>query len=413
MAVASPGTFDVVIAGGSYAGLALALALARAVGPDLAVAVIDRAPLDGVAPGPDPRAFALAGASRAMLSVLGVWPGLSAHAEPVLAIDLTDSALADALRPVLLSIDTVVDGQSQMHILEAGRLRAALLDAVRAERTIRLLAPAEFRGMERDVSSARLQLGDGRVVAGRLAVAADGAHSALRAAAGIGVVGNSFDQLGIVTVVGHARPHEGRAVQHFLPAGPFALLPLSNQRSCITWTEAAVRGCQIMELGDEAFLAEAQQRAGYRLGELSLAGPRASWPLEAQRARSLVAPRLALIGDAVRSVHPIAGQGVNLGLRDVAALAQSLVDGLRLGLDPGDVTILERYERWRRFDGAQSAAAFSALNTLFSNDWAVLRGIRDLGVGLVDRLPGLKGLLVAEAAGRTGEVPRLLKGEPL
>ncbi len=413
MMATPPTTFDVVIAGGGYAGLALALALARAAGPDLAVAVVDRQPLDGGQPGPDPRAFALAEASRAMLAALGVWPHLAQHAEPVLAIDLTDSALTDAVRPVLLSYDNLVDGRAQMHILEAGRLRAALLDAVRAERTIRLVAPAEFRGLERDVSSVRLRLGDGSVLEGRLAVAADGVRSGVRKAAGIGVVGNSFNQLGIVTIVAHQRPHEGRAVQHFLPGGPFALLPLPGQRCCITWSEEVSRGREIMALGDTAFLGEAQQRAGYSLGELSLAGPRACWPLEAQLARSLVAPRLALIGDAARSVHPIAGQGVNLGLRDVAALAESLVDGLRLGLEPGDATILERYERWRRFDGAQSAAAFSALNTLFSNDWAVLRGLRDLGVGLVDRLPGLKGLLVAEAAGRTGAVPRLLKGEPI
>ena len=406
-------SFDVVIAGGSYAGLALSLALARALGPDLSLAVIDRAPLDGGTAGPDPRAFALAEASRAMLSVLGVWPELSAHAEPVRAIDLTDSALADVVRPVLLTYDTTVDDQSQMHILEAARLKSALVGAVRSEPSIRLLAPTEFRGMDRNESAVRLKLADGSAVSGRLAVAADGVRSALRTAAGIGVVGNSFDQLGIVTIVSLERPHEGRAVQHFLPGGPFALLPLPGQRCCITWSETAARGHEIMALDDAAFLAEAQQRAGYRFGTLVLEGPRASWPLEAHLARSLVGPRLALIGDAARSVHPIAGQGVNLGLRDAAALAEALVDGLRLGLEAGDATILERYERWRRFDGAQSAAAFSALNKVFSNDWTVLRGLRDVGVGLVDRLPGLKGLLVAEAAGRTGEMPRLLRGEPL
>ncbi len=413
MTPARPKTFDVVIAGGSYAGLALALALARALGPDADLAVIDRAPLDGGQPASDPRAFALAEASRLMLAVLGVWPALEAHAEPVRAIDLTDSALSDVVRPVLLSYDPTIGPQAQMHILEATRLKAALLAAVRAEPTIRLLAPAEVRGLERHGSAIRLRLGDGSAVEARLAVAADGVRSALRAAAGIGIVAHSFNQLGIVTIVAHERPHEGRAVQHFLPGGPFAMLPLPGQRCCISWSEDAARGQAIMSLADADFLAEAQHRAGYRLGALTLAGPRASWPLEAQLVRSLVATRLALIGDAARSVHPIAGQGVNLGLRDAAALAEVLVDGLRLGLEPGDATSLERYERWRRFDGFQSAAAFSALNTLFSNDWAVLRGLRDLGVGLVDRLPVLKGLLVAEAAGHTGEVPRLLKGEPL
>jgi 2-octaprenyl-6-methoxyphenol hydroxylase len=256
-------------------------------------------------------------------------------------------------------------------------------------------------------------LRDGGRRLARLLVGADGARSQVRAMAGIGVVGGSYRQRGIAVIVGHERDHDGRAVQHFLPGGPFALLPLPGRRSCITWSEDEARAQEIMALGDDAFLEEAQKRAGWKLGALSLSGRRASWPLGSHLARALVAPRLALVGDAARNVHPIAGQGVNLGFRDVAALAEAVVDGMRLGLEAGDAAVLARYERWRRADGVQSAAAFTALNRLFSNDSAVLRTIRDAGLGMVDRLPGLKGLLVAEAAGATGDVPRLLRGEAL
>ncbi len=209
----------------------------------------------------------------------------------------------------------------------------------------------------------------------------------------------------------HEKPHGGRAVQHFLPSGPFAILPLTGNRSCITWSEEEKRAKEILALDDAGFLAEVEQRFGYRLGAIVLEGPRASWPLDMHLARALVADRFALIGDAAHGVHPIAGQGLNLGLRDVAALTEVVADAARLGLDIGSVTVLERYERWRRLDSALSAATFDALNRLFSNDWTVLRTARDFGLGLVDRMPGLKQFFVTEAAGLTGDVPKLLRGE--
>ncbi len=414
MSSASPETFDVVIAGGSFAGLALALALARAEGSELSIAVVERSPLASTEAGPaDPRAFALSAGSRGLLEAIGVWPALADAAQPVSGVDITDSALGDVMRPVLLSYDTVVEGRPQMLILEADGLRKALIEAVRGEAGISVLAPAEVVAVDDGVGARSVRLADGRSVGARLLVAADGARSRVREMAGIGIVGGSYRQRGIATIVGHERDHGGRAVQHFLPSGPFALLPLAGRRTCITWSEAEESAQRMMALGDADFLEELQMRAGWRLGELSLAGPRASWPLGSHLARSLIAPRLALIGDAARNVHPIAGQGVNLGFRDVAALAEAVVEGARLGLEAGDATSLERYERWRRADGVQSAAAFSALNTLFSNDWMLLRTVRDAGLGIVDRLPGLKSLLVAEAAGLTGDVPRLLTGEPL
>lgn len=406
---------DVLIAGGSFAGLALALALVQAEGGGPEVVLVERGPL---APGPvdpaDPRAFALSAGSKRLLEAIGVWQAVASEAQPVTGIDITDSALADAFRPVLLSYETTADGEPQMLILEADLLRQALVRAVRSDPRITIIAPATVAGIS-DVATGGLgvTLDGADPLATRLLIAADGARSPIRSMANIGIVGGSFRQRGIAAIIGHEREHEGRAVQHFLPAGPFALLPLKGRRSCITWSEGEERACEIMALDDAAFIEEAQQRAGWRLGALSLEGGRASWPLGSHLARSLIAPRLALVGDAARSVHPIAGQGVNLGFRDVAALAEAIVEGLRLGLEPGDATSLTRYERWRRADGVQSSAAFAALNALFSNDSIAVRTLRDAGLGVVDRLPGLKRMLVAEAAGTTGDVPRLLKGLPL
>ncbi|MGE0767600.1 MAG: FAD-dependent monooxygenase [Hyphomicrobiaceae bacterium] len=415
MASTTRDTHDVLIVGGSFAGLALSLALARAEcgGPD--VMLIERGPLDDNAEvRADPRAFALSAGSRRLLEAIGVWAAVADDAQPVSAIDITDSALSDVVRPVLLSYETVADGEPQMLILPADRLRGALVRAVRAEPRVAVVAPADVAATQIEPGARTVALRGGAAVAARLLVAADGAASPIRSMADLGVVGGSFRQRGIAAIVGHENDHAGRAVQHFLPGGPFALLPLRGGRhSCITWSEAEDRAKDIMALDDAAFVEQAQLRAGWRLGALTLEGGRASWQLGGHLARRLVAPRLALIGDSIRSVHPIAGQGVNLGFRDVAALAEALVEGLRLGLEAGDATILSRYERWRRADGVQSAAAFAALNALFSNDSTGVRAIRDIGLGLVDRLPGLKGLLVAEAAGATGTVPRLLKGQAL
>jgi 2-octaprenyl-6-methoxyphenol hydroxylase len=235
----------------------------------------------------------------------------------------------------------------------------------------------------------------------------------LREAAGIKIVGWGYGQTGIVTTIAHSRPHGARAVQHFLPGGPFAILPLPENRSCITWSEDAAEAQRILALDDMAFLAEVEKRVGGRLGTLELAGPRQSWPLEMHLARSYVARRFVVIGDAAHGVHPIAGQGLNLAFRDVAALTEVLADAARLGLDLGNGEVLARYERWRRFDSAVSAATFDGLNRLFSNDWTLVRAARDFGLGLVDRMPGLKAFFVREAAGLSGELPRLLKGEPV
>jgi 2-octaprenyl-6-methoxyphenol hydroxylase len=357
------------------------------------------------------RASAVSAGSKRLLDVLGIWEALAPHAEPVAAVDITDAALDDVFRPVLVTYDNTVAGaEPATYIVENERLRAAIIGGIaRRAGVVRIggtVAAAELAGARGVV-----RLADERTLEAPLVVAADGRASPMREAAGIGVVGWRYPQIGIVTTVAHARPHHGKAVQHFLPSGPFAILPLTDNRSSIVWTEERALGEAIVAGDASSFLAELTRRFGFRLGEISLAGPRQSFPLDMQIARSFVADRLALIGDAAHVVHPLAGQGLNIGMRDVAALAETLVDATRLGLDIGSAATLERYERWRRFDSAFSAAVMDGLNRLFSNDNAPLRSLRDLGLGLVDRAPALKRFLVSEAAGATGTLPRLLKGE--
>jgi 2-octaprenyl-6-methoxyphenol hydroxylase len=402
--------FDVAIAGASFAGPALALALSDALGPEFKIAIIDRAAAS--APRPDARAFALSAASRHLLEAIGVWPAVAGEAQAVEGIDITDSSLEAGVRPVLLAYDNHTDaGETATHIVPAGPLARALRDAVERRSSITMIAPAEVGAFAADESSARIGLADGREIRASLVVAADGRKSVLRDEAGIKVIGWSYPQTGIVTTVRHEQPHGGRAVQHFLPAGPFAILPLTGNRACITWTEDADEAKRIMALDDAGFLAEVEQRFGGKLGAVVLDGPRQSWPLELHLARRYVGTRIAVLGDAAHGVHPLAGQGLNLAFRDVAALTEVIAENARLGFDSGNAQALARYERWRRFDSAVSAATFDAINRLFGSDATLLRSVREAGLGIVDRVPALKRFFVNEAAGMTGELPRLLKGE--
>lgn len=404
--------FDVVISGGSFAGLALSRALAKALGPELRIAVIDRAAPAGQAAAPDSRASALSAASRHLLEALDVWGDVETQAQPVTRIEVTDSSLDAGVRPVLLTYDNLTTaGAPASYIVPNTVLQAALRAAVARTQSIKMIAPAEALGFSASEFEASVSLAGATSLTGRLLVAAEGRQSRLREAAGIKVVGWDYPQIGIVTTVRHERPHNGCAVQHFLPAGPFAILPLTGNRSCITWTEDAEAARRILALDDAGFLAEVEHRFGGKLGRVALDGPCMSWPLKMHLARRYVGSRFALIGDAAHGVHPLAGQGLNLAFRDVAALTEVVAEAVRLGFDPGDAQALSRYERWRRFDSTVSTAAFDALNRLFANDGALARAGRDVGLGVVDRLPVLKRLFVDEAAGLAGDLPRLLKGE--
>lgn len=406
-------SFDVLIAGGGFVGLSLARALSFAARGRMRICIVDRAPFSETAESqPNGRAFAISASSRRMLEILGVWRRVAHDAQPVAAFDITDSPLHALLRPVLLQLDDeVAPGEPSAHIVENHHLLRALAAAVEADESITVLAPDNVKSFARNAYLVSAELVGGATVQASLLVAADGRRSSLRAFAGIKTVSWFYPQVGIVTTVGHEKPHRGHAVQHFLPAGPFAILPLTGNRSSLVWTETREAGRAIMESDDEAFLRALRDRFGPELGTLSLAGPRYSYPLDFHMARTFTAARFVLVGDAAHGVHPIAGLGFNLGLRDVAALTEVIVDATRLGMDIGSETILGRYERWRRFDSAFSALVMDGLNRLFSSDNAPLRAFRDIGVGLVDRAPQLKSFLVREAAGFSGDVPRLLKGE--
>lgn len=409
--------YDIAIAGSGYAGAALALALADTFAGGLRIALIDPAPASAQPLGeprrPDARASALAAASQRLLAALGVWPAVAPHAEPVLRIEITDSGLTAGVRPVLLTYDNIVEGGPGTHIVENDRLLAAVRAAAVAAPGVDAFAGTKVQSARPSMAAMDVALTDGRALTARLLVVAEGRASPLRAAAGIKTVDWHADQTGIVTTVDLELPHHGTAVQHFLPGGPFAILPLPGRRACITWSETALEARRILALDDAAFLGELDRRSAGRFGRVALAGPRQSWPLHMHLARTYAAERLVLIGDAAHAVHPIAGQGLNLGLRDVAALAEVLADAARLGTDLGSAGVLDRYTRWRRTDSALSAVTFETLNRLFSNDSAVLRTARDAGLVLVDRTDWLKQAFVAEAAGLTGTLPRLLRGERL
>jgi 2-octaprenyl-6-methoxyphenol hydroxylase len=398
-----------LIAGGGFAGFALAVALRQSLGENFVVTLAD--PELGQA-GQDARASAIAAAPRRMFDALGVWGGVADEAQPILDMVVTDSRVDDAARPVFLTFEGEIEpGEPFAHMIENDQLVAAL--SAKAVSTGVILIAASVADFTAEPSYMDVVLGDGVAIRTKLLVAADGARSRLRERAGIATHGWSYRQSAIVTTVAHERSHYGRAEEHFLPAGPFAILPLRHNRSSIVWTEQTEEADRIMALADEHFHHELEKRFGLRLGEIVVSGPRRAYPLGLWVARSFIADRLALVGDSAHVIHPIAGQGLNMGLRDVAALAEAVVDAVRLGVDPGDASVLMRYQRWRRFDTMTMCVSTDGLNRLFSNRSDVLRLVRDMGLGIVERLPALKGLFIREAAGLVGDVPKLLRGESL
>ena len=408
-------SFDVAVVGAGFVGLALVASLERALPQGLRIALIDAADVAGPETGaPDPRASAITAASRKLLELLGVWGKVADRAEPFRRIEISDSPLNAAIRPLLLNFEMDLPGEeTAAHMVENRDLLRALRARVLGLKNVTLFAPDTVTGFRADGGGAELTLKQGGVLRSRLVAAADGRRSALRKMAGIKIVGWQYKQIGIAATVEHDAPHEGRAVQHFLPAGPFAILPLKGNRSSLVWSEEEGRAREILAAGSERVLSEIRRRFGGRLGEVRLAGPYGGFPLDMHLARSFVGERIALVGDAAHGLHPLAGQGLNIGLRDVAALAEVVVETARLGLDIGGPDVLDRYQRWRRFDTALSGTAMDGLNRLFSNDSDLLRVVRTIGLGLVERLPGLKRAFVREAAGFSGETPRMLRGKPI
>ena len=395
-----------------------ALALALATG-GLAVTLVDRTPLPAMAAAPyDGRASAVAYASQRLLAQIGLWQQVEHAAEPILDIRVSDGASSLFLHYDHRDLGAKMDGAPFGWIVENGAIRQGLAAMLEAAPGVQVLSPARAVRLTPGDPLAELTLDDGSVLAAPLVVAADGTDSRLRGQARIAAVQGRYPQDGIVCTMGHEAPHDGIAHERFLPAGPFAVLPMTDapdgtHRSSIVWTEREKRAPGMMRLSDAAFGAEMQRRFGDWYGAVRVLGGRWRYPLRLLHAERYVGPRFALIGDAAHTIHPIAGQGLNLGLRDVAALAEVAVDDRRLGLDHGGLTTLERYERWRRPDNVSLMAVTDGLNRLFSNDIGPVRLARDVGLAAVERLPGLKRLFMRHAMGTVGDLPRLLRGEAL
>ena len=317
------------------------------------------------------------------------------------------------MRPVFLTFDgEVAPGEPFAHMVSNKVLNGALRRRA-GELGIDIIEGVAVAAFETGNAAAKVHLDDGVSIGTRLLAAADGVNSKLRDMAGIKTVTWEYGQSGIVCTVAHERPHNGRAEEHFLPAGPFAILPLTGNRSSIVWTERTHDAEKLVAGDPFVFEIELEQRFGLKLGEISVEGKPRAWPLGLTLARAFVAPRFALVGDAAHGIHPIAGQGLNLGFKDAAALAETVVEADRLGQDFGAMDVLERYQQWRRFDTVQMGVTTDVLNRLFSNDLGPLRQLRDIGLGLVDRMPRMKRFFIRQASGLTGDTPRLLKGEAI
>lgn len=407
---------DVIIAGGGMTGLTLGLALARA-GLNVIAADADVI-TNQVAATYDGRASAIAYASFRMWEALGLGPALAPHAQRIEKILVTDGRVRGGASLLSLAfdrreLDDRANGEALGYMLENRVIRAALGAAAATQGGLKVLAPVAVVGHQVDAGGVTVKLRDGRTLRASLVVGAEGRRSTIREGAGIRTTGWKYDQTAVVCTVAHQRPHDGVAHEYFLPSGPFAMLPLTENRCNIVWTEKPAIAAALKAMSEHDFIAELRARFGDHLGAVTMAGPRFAYPLSLQIAEKLVAPRTALIGDAAHGVHPIAGQGLNVGLRDVAALAECIVDAVRVGLDPGDGEALARYQRWRRFDSVSLALVMDAFNRIFSNDLPILRQWRGRGMALVDAISPARRFFMREAAGGSGDLPKLLRGEAL
>lgn len=397
---------DAIVIGGGLIGLAMAAALGSA---GLRVTLIDRRPKAALADAAfDGRTTAVAYASRRMLQAIDAWRHMDEAAEPIRAIEVSEGFSARGVR-----YDGLPSGEPMGHIVPNGDLRRGLLAAAEACAGVAVDAPATITAVRYARGGAHVDLADGRSLGARLVIAADGKFSNTRREAGIRTLHWRYGQTGIVCTLGHERPHGGLAIERFFPDGPCAVLPMTENRVSIVWALDDRKAAHVTRMPDEAFVRTLGERIGDGLGALHLAGPRFHFPLSLVHARAFTASRLALVGDAARGIHPIAGQGWNVGLRDVAALAEVVTDAIRRGRDPGEAAVLARYARWRRFDSMALVAVTDGLTRLFSNDVAPLRLVRDLGLGLVDRIAPLKRVFMFHAMGELGDLPPLLRGTPL
>jgi len=375
---------DLVIAGGAHVGLSLAVSVKKAA-PKLHVVVVDAAKC-GIWK-TDSRTSAIAAATVRMLDMLQCWQSVLPNAEPIREMIVTDSRILDPIRPIFLTF--------------SGNVKPEIVEGVQVEK------------FDMEGQNIRVYLENGVVYKSSLLVGADGVHSNMRNIAGIKTFYKPYEQTGIVCVVAHDRPHNGRAEEHFLSTGPFAILPLKGNRSSLVWIEHNEQAKQLLAADNMLFQTQLEIRFGHHLGRLRVESSPLAYPLGLTLAREFIRPCFALAGDAAHGIHPIAGQGLNLGFRDAAALAEIIVETTRLGLHIGSLVALERYQIWRRFETVRMGVTTDVLNRLFSNDCMPLRVIRDIGLGLVDGMPWLKNYLIQQAAGLIKGSPRLLLGEPI
>jgi 2-octaprenyl-6-methoxyphenol hydroxylase len=398
---------EVVVVGGGPTGLALACALGSAGVP---VLLVERRPLaELVEPHLDGRVTAVARGSKLLLDGIGVWERCAGEAGPILEI-----VVGEGGSPVKVRYEHQAIGDEPLGwIVENRVLRRALVARLGELPSVRVAAPGRIARLERGASTATVELTDGAILHTSLVAAAEGRRSSAREAAGIGVRSWSYGQTGLVATFAHGHPHGGMAIERFFPDGPFAMLPMTESRSSLVWAAAEELARTLQALADADFAAEVQVRLGEHLGDLTLVGRRFAYPLSLSWADAYTALRLVLVGDTARAIHPIAGQGWNLALRDVGAIAETVVDRVRLGLDPGDAVALERYAAWRRFDSLALVAITDGINRLFANDSLPLRLARNLGLAMVERTPLAKGFFMRHAMGLIGNLPRLMRGLPL
>ena len=402
---------DALIVGGGLAGAASALSLADA-GFDVILLDAGGATAEDAVEF-DGRAYAVARASQRFWAAIGVWDRVAAEAEPMVDILVSDGKVDEGASPLFLHLDhRETDDGVYGYMVEDRHLRPAVLAAMddheRVEQRAGRVTTVDY-GPGRAVAS----LADGGTIHASVVIACDGRDSPLGAAAGIRRMSRRYQQNGLVCAVGHEKPHHGVAHEMFLPSGPFAILPLRGDRSSLVWTETNAEAARIHALDDDAYLVELQRRFGDFLGKITLKGRRWTYPLHLSLAHEYVKPRLALLGDAAHAVHPIAGQGLNLGVRDAAALAEVLSEAAGRGEDIGGLDVLRRYQNWRKFDSTSFALGMDALNILFSNDSGPIRLIRDLGMAAVNKAPKLKTVFMKMASGVSGETPKLMRGERL
>lgn len=394
---------DILVVGGGLVGLSLAIGLAQS---GVQVVVVEKDDVKSqVMPDFDGRVSALSLGSERVLNAIGAWQYMLPNAQPILDIRVADG---DSISHVHYNYLDV--GEEPMgHMVENRHMRTALAKRAAELPALRLLAPVEIKTLQRDAYGVSVTLSDGSEWRAPLIVAADGKRSKLRGEAGIEVLEKSYDQTAIVCTIEHELPHNGLAVQRFLPVGPFAALPMQHNRSAIVWSEDAKLAPEIVKLSDGEFNAEISRRLGTHLGAFKAIGKRFSYPLHLILAKTYIAERFAIIGDAAHAIHPIAGQGVNVGFRDVAVLVELITDAMRLGLDIGSHTLLERYQRWRRFDSMAMGALTDGITRLFSNDITPVRLARDAGLDAVNNLPPLKRFFMLHAMGLAGDLPKMMQ----